>query len=358
MLKTSLLLLAVLAAAGTIAALAANKGHSSASGSPLCPQRFGSFSAGYWPPACWRPYSDRSPFNVRIPSNPHLAGDSGAVSAYIRDKHWTFENDAGRFVWDEGGSRPVYWARASDPVVSVSCTGDRSCRHGLRLHIPAGARPQGEGDGHMTVVDQPARREYDFYQASGVHGGHMTVTAGRPIAIGAGLGSGRGGDAEAAYLGLLGGLIRAPELAAGRIEHALAMTAPCEQSRDVWPAPANGRADSTCPRSGAGPHFASLLQLNMSDAQIAATHAPRWQRAIMTAMAHYGIYVVDTGGSGGHEMSLLFEDDLSYTAFGAEGAMKRFVRSAGGAREHHLTGVPLDATKLRVIAPCVPRGTC
>jgi hypothetical protein len=31
----------------------------------------------------------------------------------------------------------------------------------------------------------------------------------------------------------------------------------------------------------------------MSDGEIAARHAPRWQRAIMTAMAHYGLYVVD-----------------------------------------------------------------
>ena len=271
--------------------------------------------------------------------------------------HWSFEGVHGRFGLDAGGSRPVYWARPTDPLVRVRCRERASsCHHISSVRIPAGAQPQSASDGHLTIVDQLGGWEYDFWQAERVLGGTMRVSAASRIRIGANAGTGLGGDAEAAMLGLLGGLIRAPELAAGRIEHALAMTAPCVQLHDVWPAPASGRGDSVCEAHGAGPRFASLLQLNMSDAQIASSGAPRWQQAIMTAMAHYGIYVVDTGGASTDEISVLAEDDKSFESFGYPGPMRQFVASLG-ARET-IVGVPLRLGRFRVIAPCVPRRTC
>jgi hypothetical protein len=325
--------------------------------SRLCPNLLGSFSVGHWPPACWRPYGSRSPFNVPIPAHPRSAPDSSAVVAYIRSHGWSFEHgDSGGFAWDNGGTRPVFWARASDPLVTVTCSEDPRCKGGVHLHIPAGARPQSESDGHIVIVDQSTGLEWDFYQASTPHDGRMRATSGSAIPVGPARGTGLGGEAEASYLGLLGGLIRAPELAAGRIEHALALVVPCEQRSDVWPSPATGHGDTVCAGAGTGPHFGSLLQLDMSDAAIAARHAPRWQRAIMTAMAHYGMYVVDSGGASHAEMSLEAEDDQSFTSFGYAGAMERFIHSAGASNE--LDGVPIDVSKLRVIAACVPRRRC
>jgi hypothetical protein len=322
-----------------------------------CSAQFGSFAVGHWPGACWRPYGTRSPFNTPIPSNPRLASDATAIANYIRSRHWSFEGDkSGNLTADSGGSRPVYWSRSGDPLVKVVCRGGYSCRRGMRLHIPRGAQPQNQSDGHMTVVDQAYGREYDFWRASRPEHGVMRVAAGNYIPIGTGTGTGMGGVAEAAGFGLLGGLIRAPELAAGRIEHALAITAQCVQFHNVWPSPAHGHGDAVCGGTGAGPHFGSLIQLNMSDAEIIATRAPAWQRAIMGAMAHYGMYVVDTNGSDSREMSLLNEDDQSFTSFGFPGQLSAFVRSAGGS--DRLVGVPIDVSKLRVIAPCVPRGTC
>jgi hypothetical protein len=323
-----------------------------------CADQFGSFSTGHWPPACWRPYGARSPFNTPIPRNPRLAGDSATIADYMRSRDWSFESDdSGNFVLDGNGSRPVYWSRSGDPLVKVICEESDSCPHRLRIRIPAGAQPENRSDGHMTVVDQTHGVEYDFWQASFPKNGEMTASLESGIPIGVDRGTGLGGKAEAADLGLLGGLIRARELAAGRIEHALATTVECVQSHDVWPSPVHGHGDFVCPESGSGPHFGSLLQLNMSDAQIAATRAPSWQRAIMRAMAHYGIYVVDTnGGPGDREMSLLAEDDQSFTSFGYPGEMSSFIRSRGGTDQ--LVGVPIEASKLRVIAPCVPRRTC
>jgi hypothetical protein len=320
-----------------------------------CPQLFGSFSVGRWPPACWRPYGTRSPFNTPIPANPRLSPESNAIVEYFVAHHWAFNPDRrGNFTISARGSRPVYWSTASDPVVRVSCRGSYSCQRGMRVHVPAGARPEEQSDAHMTIIDQASGREYDFWRASAPQHGEMTVSAGNSIRIGPGVGTGLGAVGEAANLGLAGGLIRAPELLSGRINHALATTAQCVQARDVWPA--RGHGDALCSGAGAGPHFSTLLQLNMSDAEIAASRAPAWERAVMRAMRQYGVYVVDTNGPGETVLSLINEDDLSYTAFGYPGLMSRFVRAAGG--NGSVAGVPIPVSKLRVIMPCVPQRTC
>src|SRR5690606_1575000 len=43
-----------------------------ASGRPEASVRceLGSFRAGRWPSACWRPYADDSPFNRKVPADP------------------------------------------------------------------------------------------------------------------------------------------------------------------------------------------------------------------------------------------------------------------------------------------------
>jgi hypothetical protein len=276
---------------------------------------------------------------------------------YFLARHWQFQGDhSGNFALDNSGSRPVYWSRSSDPIVKVICKGSYSCRRGMRVHIPRGAQPEQQSDGHMTIIDQATGHEYDFWRASTPQNGEMTVSAGSSIPIGSGIGTGLGGAGEAASLGLAGGLLRAPELMAGSVNHALATTVQCVQVKDVWPSPARGRGDQTCPDHGAAPHFGTLLQLDMNEAEITATHAPRWQRAVMRAMAQYGIYVVDTNGPGESELSLLEEDDQSFTSFGYPGELSTFVHSAGGS--HSVAGVPIPVRKLRVIDPCVPRHTC
>jgi hypothetical protein len=270
---------------------------------------------------------------------------------------WSLQAEGSHsFLLDSGGSRPVYWSQSSDPLIRVICRGGYPCQPGMKLRIPRGAQPESQSDGHMTVVDQAAGREYDFWQASTPQHGAMTVSSAGSIPIGANSGTGLGGVAEAADLGLLGGLIRAPELAAGRIEHALVTTVPCVQYKDLWPSPAWGRGDTVCSHGGAGPRYASLLQLNMSEAEIAATHAPPWQRTLMSAMARYGIYVVDTSGPENPDMSLLNEDDQSFTSFGYAGEMSTFVHQISGSDQ--VAGVPVDLSKLRVIASCVPRRAC
>jgi hypothetical protein len=344
------------AAGGAEASPAAGVAGATFAGS--CVPEFGQFGPGTWPAACWHPYGTLSPFNAVIPANPRLSSESTAIVRYMTRRHWAFtSSESGLFAMDDEGSRPVYWSHSSDPLVKLVCTGHESgCPNGATVRIPAAARPSANGDGHMTVVDQEHGVEWDFWAASRPENGEMKIGNGGKLPIGANSGTGLEGRAEAALLGLLGGLIRAPELSAGKIEHALAMTTPCEQLNDVWPSPPWGQGDHVCRYERPGPHFASLLQLNMTPAEIAATGAPKWQRTIMTAMAQYGVYVVDTGGTRDHHLSLMYEDDLSFTSFGYAGKLAAFVKSEGGTTE--LTGVSIPTAKFRVIDPCVPQKTC
>src|SRR5437763_7614582 len=44
-----------------------------------CLPPYGAFGPGAWPPACWRPYSEASPFNRPLPTRLRLASGSAAM---------------------------------------------------------------------------------------------------------------------------------------------------------------------------------------------------------------------------------------------------------------------------------------
>ena len=83
----------------------------------------------------------------------------------------------------------------------------------MQIPIPAGARPAGGSDGHMTVVT-PEGWEYDFWQAKAppAGGGTLTFAWGKRTRID---GIGHRRRRTASGFGILAGMIRAPELAAG-----------------------------------------------------------------------------------------------------------------------------------------------
>jgi hypothetical protein len=328
------------------------------SSATTCTPEWGSFGVGKWPPGCWHPYGSSSPFNVPVPEAPRLSSESEAIVKYMRGHRWRIQptGETGAFHLDDSGSRPVYWSHSTDPLVKIVCVGPETCPNGAQIRVPKGARPEENSDGHITIVDQEHGQEWDFWQGSLAERGEMKASSGGTLPIGANSGTGLGGHADATSLALLGGLIRAPELAAGKIEHALAVAVPCEQRFDVWPAETGLEGDYICPRERPGPHLGNLLQLNMTAAEIAASGAPKWQQTIMTAMAKYGSYAVDTGGTRGKYISFMVEDDLTYTSFGYPGQLNAFIKSQGA--EHELIGVPIPVTKLRVIDPCVPQRRC
>lgn len=378
--RRTLILLAVVALAAVVAASAAALVDPSEGpvvvarqGPAPCPRQFGSYHVGHWPPACWRPYGPESPFNRTIPARPRLAPESTAIVRRMASRGWHFTDSGarGRFEFQAAnpdspydGSTPIYWSQPSDPSATIHCTKlwGRCPLEGIRVKIPARARAAASSDGHMAVVDQRSGWEYDFWQPQRPRHGTLMTSWGGRTRIGPGQGDGLDGDATASDVALLAGTIRAPELAAGSIEHALAVSVPCTSGAVVWPARAD---DLPCARLGRSnvdaPPMGAHLQLDMTAEQIAATGAPAWQRAIMRTMVRYGMFVVDTNGS--DDIELAAEGDRTYTSFGFPPRMIATVKRRGAIyyAPHgvwNLDGVPLDVGRLRVIDPCVGRGIC
>jgi hypothetical protein len=103
------------------------------------------------------------------------------------------------------------------------------------------------------------------------------------------------------------------------------------------------------------------FQLDMSDAEIRALRAPRWKRGILRALARYGMFVGDTGGS---PWDLEFESGSTYTSFGYPDPILALAKRLGIPREddgryhYELDDVVDWRSRLRVIDPCVTERSC
>jgi hypothetical protein len=291
----------------------------------------------------------------------------------MADYGWTFQGNGSGFQIG-GGSRPVYFANPSDPMMWVNCTsqeGPNTCQgmngidvNGARIHVPAGARPGSNWDAHMTIVETDTGQEYDFWHAS-VSGSTLTAGTGAVVNVNTDNGTGAGGDA--ASLSLLGGLLRPSELLAGHIDHALVIDVPCTNARGptvgyVWPA--SGGWGEPCgsywnEAAYNAPKIGQLFKLNMTDVEIANSGAPPWQQTIMTALAHYGAYAEDTNGSWHDEGIYIFtQDAASWTNLGQPNQWANTAAQLGGSNGTLSSSVPIPTSRLVVVAPCVPRGTC
>lgn len=354
-LKAALVLAAVLAALVLVPSGAA----SAAAG-------WQGFGAGKWPGPEWRPYAAGSPFNQQVGNAP-VHPDSAALVAGALQWGPPASLTAGTAETSSDFGHPVYFSQPGDPLYTLRPTEHwgRNTIAGTRIRIPAGARPAGGSDGHMTVVT-PDGWEYDFWraQAPPPGGGTLTFAWGGRVRI---TGDGLGGSATAAHFGALAGVIRPEELAAGRIDHALFIVLRCTASgtsfgfgarkRQSWlgsyiyPAAAGA---STCDEGNSGlPPLGARFALAMSSSQIAGLGLPRWKRAILTALARYGGYVGDTGGPG---FALMMQSSSTYTSLGAPDRLAQVARGAGIPERQGRYTFPLAAgvdwqRYLRVVVP-------
>jgi len=297
------------------------------------------FGVGHWPPAGWRPYASTSPFNQRIPRGTRPLPKSQAMIdealRYGPPSHLT----AGVSQTPDDWGHPTYYASSTDPVFTLRTTAPygRNILNGMRVRIPDAAQPAGGGDAHMTVVT-PDGWEYDFWRVEDkpAGGGTLRFGWGGRLRID-GDGTGHGGTAS--RFGSIAGMIRAPELRSGRINHALFVVLHCtgdgsgyaprthRRSRDegayVYPAVAG---DHPCPPGTVAAPMGARLRLAMSDAQIDAMGLPLWKAAILRALAHYGGYVGDTGGDG---IGFMFESSTMYTSFGWPDPLVAIAQDAG-----------------------------
>ena len=323
-----------------------------------CTAGLAAFAAGSWPSGCWRPYAESSPFNRPLPPNPRLLDGSAAIVrglAATPDKLTVGNSDT---RWDY--SHPVYYSTAGDPEFTLHCyeASWGTCPiEGHRVRIPDRARATRSDDAHLTVVDAASGWEYDLYKVRSKPAGGGTLEfrwGGRTRLDGPGNGSG----ATVSGFGNLAGIIRAQELEAGRIDHALFMVIRCSSGQRVYPA--TGGAGSRCSDSAGAPPMGARFQLDMSDAEIDSLRVPGWKKTILRAMARYGMYFGDTGSGG---WGLQMESGATYTSFGFEDALVEFARSAGvpGEAGEYVfdVGAGVDwRSRLRVIDPCEARGDC
>jgi hypothetical protein len=282
------------------------------------------FGGGALPGASWRPYASTSPFNTSTEGAAVLANSQSYVEKVLS---WGLPGNlvAGTAETTNDWSHPTFYALPGDPVFRLHATATSSSPiEGMKIQVPLAAKPAGGGDGHMTVV-APDGWEYDLWQVHEKNAatGVLTFSNGGRTRID---GSGLGSQGTAAGFGNLAGMIRAPELAAGHIDHALFIVLKCAArgtgfgygaaatsygSSYVYPATHGG---SACPAAYPNPvPLGAHFMLAMSDPQIQALAVPAWKKTILTALAQYGGYVGDTGGPG---FGLMFESSTTYTALG------------------------------------------
>ena len=320
------------------------------------------FSARRSPGACWRPYGAASPFNQRLPPQPRVAAGSAAAVAALTADGGPAPLVFGTTGSDEDWGHPIFWSRRSDPLFTVRCARTdwgRCAIEGHRIRIPDAARAAGGGDGHLAVVDQARGWEYDLWQVRSKPrgGGTIVVSWGGRTRFGPGS-DGLGSDATAAHFGLLAGVLRPAELVAGSIRHALTVKIDCDGGFSVYPAMGRG---AKCDDTAGAPPQGARFQLTMSETEIRALAAPRWKRAILLAMARYGFFVEDTGGS---PWDLAVESGASFKSFGRPDPWEIFARAAGAEREADgdyrldvASGIDWRG-RLRMIDTCVTRRTC
>ena len=242
--------------------------------------------------------------------------------------------------------------------------GDTASLRTTLIHIPEAARPSGkwplpnphkEYDSHLTIIDTTTGTEYDLWNVRTMADGHITTGWGGVTTIdGDGLGSG----AVAANYGSMAGLIRAQELQAGKIKHALSLNVPCTTG-DVYPATAPGYLckDAGLPAENA-PAMGDRFQLKIRPRAIRKLGLPTWKTAIMIALSKYGAYATDTSGVS-DQWSLKFESPANYTAYGMQSPYVDMAKKLGlEEHDYNENGEgefwfnledDIDWTKLRVV---------
>src|SRR5918994_1783202 len=378
------------------------------------------FGPGNWPSSIWRPFSDSSPFNKRLPSSPKLAPNSAQIVSRIVNTPSNggiapTDRPAHLVVHTDGSSgEPTYYSRSTDPLFTLHCT--YNVRWGVcplegkQVRIPAGARVEGDKaaqntsssgeywtqpDAHLTVVDQTNAKVYELWQVHTnpipAQGGNLYFSWGgisdfnanglasdelKKDASGNPVPGAVVGDATAARTSSLAGRVRAEEFAAGKINHAIAIGFNCDNGSYVYPARKSGRPCSKLGLSNAdAPPLGTRIQLNMSASQIDALPVPRWKKALLHALHEYGGIAVDTGSPGIFVIET--ESGNQYTSMGYASKWNSFAASNGwplmqpdggypyeryhGEMGRYADGIDWKTTvwsKLRVIDPCVSKGTC
>ncbi len=236
------------------------------------------------------PFASDSPWNLPIGSgarfsalNSPAAQDLLAGGALIHAGQW---------------GMPLYRAASGNPWVSVW---DEENRRSFHVQVPRDARPDPMGDGHLFIGDPDGRFVLEMYRARRLpDGGFVARRAFRVDLHGPGmfLHDGRFPGVRAMDASGMGGVLRAWELRAGHLSHALTFLLPYTRLKHgpVWP---SSREDYWGFRDYTGhvpigtlvaiPRWVKLDAMSLSAAGLTLAHA----------LQDYGAYCDDSVGTDG-----------------------------------------------------------
>jgi hypothetical protein len=223
---------------------------------------------------------------------------------------------------------PVYVSTAADPVRTFRCTKWGACNaDGLQIHVPAGALPEMQSDGHIGIIDTELNLEIDGWQCE-VRATTVNCSWGGKYELG-GDGLDNSGS-NAVHAGFAAGLfvITAQELVDGKIEHGLGLLVHCLNDPTVYPADRKNPTDASCHGKGA-PSYGNLLHLTWTPEKIAASGYSQPCKTILVALATYGAYTMDTGNGG---LALLTQHQFSYLALSQPNPWTQTILPALAAR--------------------------
>jgi len=154
--------------------------------------------------------------------------------------------------------------------------------------IPDAPLIEGGSDGHMLLVDADACRLYELYAAERSGGGWRASNGAVFDLHSSRLRPAGWTSADAAGLPIFPLLVRYPEVASGRIDHALRVTVPRTQHAYIHPAThfASSSADPNLPPMG--------LRLRLKAGYSLAGYSGQ-ALVILRALKRYGLIVADNG---------------------------------------------------------------
>jgi hypothetical protein len=201
--------------------------------------------------------------------------------------------DFGAGLWDGGPiGIPVTRVRPGQPMVDVTFEYSSESDEGP-YPIPPDARieggPDSDGDRHVILLDTSRCRAYELFAARPGSNGSWQAGSGAIFDLRRNTLRPRGWtSADAAGLSVLAGLVRYEEVAAGKVDHAIRVTAPGTADSYVWPA----RHAASTESSASLPPMGLRLRLRGS---VDIDGMPRQARVIAQAMKTYGVIVADNG---------------------------------------------------------------
>jgi hypothetical protein len=359
--------------------------------------RFGQVPANYDPPANWRPYQAKSPWNQRLsnPDSPQLDPNDASKIRALFNSAFGPNQYQGRIgtpmanLLSSGATTaafPYYFAKTSDPYVIINCTaGYGTCEmQGKHYYVPASAMAATDVDHHMIVI-QPNGTEVDAWEwgygsvGYGSGGGQqppwktnetVNISWGgiANVTTGTGWDLGTNGITAAGNDGLAG-LIREPEIASGTIEHALSADIYCSPTTTpVYPA-LHSSDDTNCNGFSMSPNqivaTGNRLWLDLTDTQINALNLNTAQKTVLHALHDYGAFVIDYNqydpiAFGGLESQLpgyLYGHDI--VSSWANANLPFWFNQSGVNWYDLLTADDMNSIiqpHLHVLAPCVNNG--